>query len=741
MQDQRNFSMCNEGYSSNKACLSTGRYEPGFLPVTFQKVPSTSKYTYYRSSSTGARLADPYQQEVTETARLLIKSNVYLNSLVSLTIGTDATAASYPVSAFGEKNSSYFRGLSGATADVNTVTTMQFGHPLLAVQASNFSGFDAAATLAQLRASKLANSLQGQVLASGGFMRVFDIAKVTTSSNTAIINAFYEQVVKTTEFIQQNCVDDGTTDVISKQVSSQTTVMAVATSSDDAVVTSSTAAVTSSAVATSSEDAAVTSSTAAVTSSNVLTTTSASDLAASTTTVRVALASTSVAGLATTSSLVLGGASTTAQTIAVVSSVAATISSSVVGRTSPQTTSVVPVGVTTTSAALAPTSSLVVDGASTTLVATTNVPSVTSAALTTSALATPVTSSVAANVDGSVIAQETTTAVTVLATPTVAAISTASVIIAVDTTIANEETPSAAAVSTSASSTLDVVVATTSVMGVQQSQPTLIPSDQSVTSEDFSSGTLAPEDNSIGNMPEQFVSFLVPNTNSDSDVPLDGGSDKNTDQKPSENKTPSSGLDNSMLLILIAVAVVATVVAGVVAALILQKRRRSAAAFQTTIGGGNMGALANPLYKGSVKYSENPLFEDPKMPNKMALDSTMMSYHQHGEMTTTSGPLMTATATALISQRSTVQNGTATASTMQRVSSTETSLTPSTDRLVRNLAEKTAAGYSVSSIHGSGPHISSGRPLSAERLSTSESDILAAIRLSRGGGGYDGSQL
>jgi hypothetical protein len=77
---------------------------------------------------------------------------------------------------------------------------------VLQVQSSDFSNFDSEETLAALRSAGLGNSLQARILAGSGFMRIFDIALFANGVNQELVNAFYDQMIKTTVTVQQRCV-------------------------------------------------------------------------------------------------------------------------------------------------------------------------------------------------------------------------------------------------------------------------------------------------------------------------------------------------------------------------------------------------------------------------------------------------------------------------------------------------------------------------------------------------------
>ena len=188
------------------------------------------------------------------------------------------------------------RSSPSLASDNQTVVTRQFGDPLLQVQSVNYSLFNAEATLSRLENGGLGNSLQAQILRDGYMMRLFDIKNFQKASNTPlstaqmqIVNSFYDQMVSTVEYQQENCkfIPDSTVDaIVTKTTSTSTSSVAVTSSSVTSASSSGTTAtstdvsvisrsISSSDASTSSTDAVVISSSTSSSSSDTVSGTSA----------------------------------------------------------------------------------------------------------------------------------------------------------------------------------------------------------------------------------------------------------------------------------------------------------------------------------------------------------------------------------------------------------------------------------------------------------------------------------
>jgi hypothetical protein len=205
---------CQGNYDSAQKCIKSANWEPAFSPAILSLIPGTKEYTFYRSGP-NLTISKPFLDEITNTTNRLLVNGVFLNSLVSLTVGTDYWKL-LPVSAFNV-TSAYFKAKSNSKEflpDGNTVATLQFGHPDCAAQGADYSNFDADTTLKCLESTGLGVSMQSQILRSQesravgkrGLMRVFDIARFVNGADMNVIEAFYEQLIETTAYLQTECV-------------------------------------------------------------------------------------------------------------------------------------------------------------------------------------------------------------------------------------------------------------------------------------------------------------------------------------------------------------------------------------------------------------------------------------------------------------------------------------------------------------------------------------------------------
>ncbi|KAI3637808.1 hypothetical protein MIR68_004457 [Amoeboaphelidium protococcarum] len=214
-------SFCTHVYTDQGACaLGAGaQYEPSFYPSglkTYVQQDSQGKWetsNYFRNmyrQGDNMYLGQSFEKEIEVTAKMLNDNGVIVNSLVSLIPGTEQwnsiISSKLPISAFTPSGNYYFPK-SGANSDTLTAALYQFGGPYEQVQdPSTFQNFDAAKTLNILKIKGMGNSLQARLLTKGNFMRVFDIMKFVNGEQMNIINAFFDQMVRTTSYVQNNCV-------------------------------------------------------------------------------------------------------------------------------------------------------------------------------------------------------------------------------------------------------------------------------------------------------------------------------------------------------------------------------------------------------------------------------------------------------------------------------------------------------------------------------------------------------
>jgi hypothetical protein len=191
-------SFCGSG-----ACL--GGVEPPFLPYSVWSHPTTGATRNIYRTAQPMRMPGPYEEELRLTADALIRNNVYLNLLVSPKVYGGEAVAHF------DSTSPYWNfvmaNITNALRprDSNTVTMYQYGHAGLSVQFANYSGFSSSLTLQNHVRANLTSSLNARILASGGFVRLFNVERFVNGVDVAMVNAFYTQVVRTALSILQFC--------------------------------------------------------------------------------------------------------------------------------------------------------------------------------------------------------------------------------------------------------------------------------------------------------------------------------------------------------------------------------------------------------------------------------------------------------------------------------------------------------------------------------------------------------
>ena len=186
---------------ANNVC--TSGIEPPFLPRTIMRDTSGNN-NYYRTAQP-MRMPTPYEEEIRATAQVLLDQGVYMNVLMSLQAwGGEAIAK------FDNTNLFWRQAFANVTlaqrpSDGTIVSAYQYGDFNQAVQFANYSGFNRAATLQRLTTANLSNSLNARVLASGGFIRLFNVERFINGIDTAMVNSFYQQLVRTAISISQTC--------------------------------------------------------------------------------------------------------------------------------------------------------------------------------------------------------------------------------------------------------------------------------------------------------------------------------------------------------------------------------------------------------------------------------------------------------------------------------------------------------------------------------------------------------
>jgi hypothetical protein len=130
-------------------------------------------YQKYRSSNDTLVLDQDYAIEVSLTAELIVAKNAHVHLLMK---GDFNRNPHQPSSSFNKHNW-YFNETNAVESDSDNKHTaiLQYGDPLEAQQSSDLTSWDRTATLENLNSKDLGHSLQGLVLASGGYMRLYDV--------------------------------------------------------------------------------------------------------------------------------------------------------------------------------------------------------------------------------------------------------------------------------------------------------------------------------------------------------------------------------------------------------------------------------------------------------------------------------------------------------------------------------------------------------------------------------------
>lgn len=180
--------LCAFSYNSNapdSSCYGGLDFEPVFTPLSdkIYKVNVTANNQQvtilqkFRDSASPLSLDAAYDQEVLQTSQLLLSTN----TMLSVFVKTDFNQNPYQgVSSFNSYNPVYnalYPKNDGPKDDISTIQ-LQYGSPQITSQNDDFTGYDSVATLNNLKASGLTNSLQARILSKGGYARVFKIEDV-----------------------------------------------------------------------------------------------------------------------------------------------------------------------------------------------------------------------------------------------------------------------------------------------------------------------------------------------------------------------------------------------------------------------------------------------------------------------------------------------------------------------------------------------------------------------------------
>lgn len=199
------------------------KFEPSVGPsfirpssvAQFNSNATTTAYRY-RTGLEGSGLEPSYAQEVYETAKAIVDNKVYVNLLYSLYgNGQQTWDSSNPWWTVAKNSITNSTLRNQFPSDSRVIMSMQFGDHRLASQTSNFTLYDPIKTYQNFVKARLDSSVWGYVLSAqtqgyNGVMRAFDINTFANSrdpKSAAIINAFYNQIVLTTTYLQLNCFD------------------------------------------------------------------------------------------------------------------------------------------------------------------------------------------------------------------------------------------------------------------------------------------------------------------------------------------------------------------------------------------------------------------------------------------------------------------------------------------------------------------------------------------------------
>ena len=141
-------------------------------------------YQRFRSSNSPLALGPGYQTEIDITANMIRENNVFVHLLVK---GDYNNNPFQPSSSYNAHNSIYPKG--DPVDDMHTAL-LQYGSPNSASQNNDLSGWSGNQTLKSLEANQMGGSLQGQVLAAGGFMRVYEVEGLI-DKESSIVDAFF----------------------------------------------------------------------------------------------------------------------------------------------------------------------------------------------------------------------------------------------------------------------------------------------------------------------------------------------------------------------------------------------------------------------------------------------------------------------------------------------------------------------------------------------------------------------
>ncbi|KAJ3175038.1 hypothetical protein HK101_010770 [Irineochytrium annulatum] len=176
--------LCPVLYSYPMKCAQP-LYEPSFGPKMFWS-PGEQ---YYRTSAAPLTLDAGFANEIGVTAGVILQSAARVTLLIRSDINANRNG---PISSF-DSTSNYYNivaGRGGVAASSVHTTIFQYGDP--AADTAVGGAFDPAGTLAGLKAAGLNQSLQAQVLAKGGYVRLFKIQDIVdpTKGKSAVDNIF-----------------------------------------------------------------------------------------------------------------------------------------------------------------------------------------------------------------------------------------------------------------------------------------------------------------------------------------------------------------------------------------------------------------------------------------------------------------------------------------------------------------------------------------------------------------------
>ncbi|KAJ3192367.1 hypothetical protein HK101_006678 [Irineochytrium annulatum] len=187
--------LCPTQYNSQGTFCSEAQFEPPFQPRVFWS-PGRQ---YFRNTSTPLTIDSSYVTEIATTAQIVVENGARVSMLIKSDFNANRNG---PISNY-DSSSTWFNQNApdkSVTSVIHT-TIYQYGDPAVQSEDPNtFANFNNTATLAGLQGEGLGNSFQAQVLAKGGYVRLFRIQDIVDSGQY-VINNIYQAIAQQV----QNC--------------------------------------------------------------------------------------------------------------------------------------------------------------------------------------------------------------------------------------------------------------------------------------------------------------------------------------------------------------------------------------------------------------------------------------------------------------------------------------------------------------------------------------------------------